>query len=115
MSRLTCAVLSLHIPSQPSRPMLPTCGFHTVVAQRMLVRIDDNKGPLTKTILQGPPQQLQNRNNYVELASTILPYTSYPVPTNPILPCPYRSYPILAAASRPTYALPSQLFYPILS
>ena len=43
-----------------------TCGFHIIVAQRGPVRIHDNKGPLSKTLLKGPPQQLLCRNNYLK-------------------------------------------------
>ena len=46
-----------------------TCGFHTIVAQRGPVCLYSYKGPLTKTLLKRPPQQLLGRNNCVEFAS----------------------------------------------
>ena len=49
-----------------------TCEFHTIVPERGPVRIGKNKASLIKAIRKGPPEQLQNRNNYVEFSSTDL-------------------------------------------
>ena len=56
------------IDSQRQNKLI-TCGFHTIVAQHGLVRICDNKGSLTQTLLKGLPQQSQPRDNYMDFAS----------------------------------------------